>query len=326
MFGHGSFLGFPWRAWVPTALMIAAIAAVMIWRGLALDLSAVPAIALMLFAYAAGGWWLNRREDLRPLGAVLHGLVYLVVAATTVCVGVQAFATLNLPYIDPLLAAADRSIGFDQIAFLRWLERHGAAASFIGATYWFSGASAAAAVLFAAFHDRGRDYRSMVVTGVLVLYGAIAVSAVFPAIGAFPYYGIDKTEFAFLSQQAGDYHLTALEQLRSGQMRVLSLDKGEPIVTFPSFHTALALISVWGFRRVLWLAVPSAVFSALVIVSTLTEGGHYLVDLAGGAALFWAAVRVTPWLLASTGEEPGMQLRMMPASAVQSSPRALARL
>lgn len=304
MLNSGEFLGFPLRAWAMTAVMIAAIAAVMGWRGLTLDLAALPTFAAMLLAYVAGGALLSRRADLRPLAAIVHGLVYLVIAALTVCVGVQAFATLNMPFIDPVLAAADRVLGFDQTAFLRWLGRYEAVASLIGATYWFSGATAAAAVLFAAFHDRGRDYRNLVVTGVIVLYGAILFSAVLPAVGAFPHYGIDKSEFAFLTQKAGDYHLAALEQLRSGQTRMLGLDKGEPIVTFPSFHTALALISVWGFRRVRWLAAPSGIFSALVIASTLTEGGHYLVDLIGGAALFWFAVRVTPWFLADPAGVP----------------------
>jgi membrane-associated phospholipid phosphatase len=307
------FLGFPARAWALSGLMASAVGAVMIARGLSLDLRALPSVLVMLAMFAGGGALLGRRDDLRPLADVLHGLVFLVFAALVVCVGVQAFATLSMPLIDPLLVRADELIGFDQLAFLRFLGLHEWAARPIGATYWLSGLAAALGVLFAAFHDRGRAFPGLVVTGVVVLYGAVAISAVFPAVGAFAHYGIDKAQFPYLSAAAGDYHLVAFEQLRSGATRVLSLDKGEPIVTFPSFHTALALISVWAFRSVLWLWAPSAAFSALVIVSTLTEGGHYLVDLFGGAALFWFAVRVTPWFLRSG--DPVGQLETSPSPA-----------
>ncbi len=299
--GFGSaFLGMSARCWALQAAFALVVGLVMLARGLSVELSGLASPAIMVAMFAGGGALLYRREDLRPLADVLFVSVYLTVAAALVCVGVQALATLNMPMIDGALAAADRMLGFDQIAFLHWLREHDAAARLIGTIYWTTGIGAAFGVLFCAFHDRGRQLRDLIVASVIVLFGSIVISGVFPAVGAFPYYGIDKTAFPYLTSQAGDYHMVALEQLRSGARRVLDVSNGEPIVTFPSFHAALGLISFWAFRKVWWLAAPAAVFAALVIVSTLTEGGHYIIDIAGGAALFWFAVRVTPWFLAET--------------------------
>jgi membrane-associated phospholipid phosphatase len=69
----------------------------------------------------------------------------------------------------------------------------------------------------------------------------------------------------------------------SGSLAVASQEAG--IVCFPSFHVVWAIFfaaSLWGFRR---LRIPVAVVSAIVILSTMTTGWHYFVDVVGGVLL-----------------------------------------
>ena len=57
------------------------------------------------------------------------------------------------------------------------------------------------------------------------------------------------------------------------------------MVCFPSFHVAWAIFFVaalWGFR---WLRIPAVIVSAMVILSTMTTGWHYFVDVLGGIVL-----------------------------------------
>ena len=57
------------------------------------------------------------------------------------------------------------------------------------------------------------------------------------------------------------------------------------VVCFPSFHVAWAIFFVaalWGFR---WLRIPAVIVSAMVILSTMTTGWHYFVDVLGGIVL-----------------------------------------
>jgi membrane-associated phospholipid phosphatase len=83
--------------------------------------------------------------------------------------------------------------------------------------------------------------------------------------------------------------------LRSGPAAVLDFRKMEGLVTFPSFHTVLAIITAYAFRGFRLLALPALVLNGAVIVSTLPEGGHYLVDVLAGALIAAAGIALVRW-------------------------------
>jgi membrane-associated phospholipid phosphatase len=55
----------------------------------------------------------------------------------------------------------------------------------------------------------------------------------------------------------------------------------------------MGVLLAWGMRRPRWLFAVAAPVNALMLVSTLTVGGHYLTDVVAGiaiaAASAWAA-------------------------------------
>lgn len=67
----------------------------------------------------------------------------------------------------------------------------------------------------------------------------------------------------------------------------LGIDALEGVVTFPSVHliTGLIVVAMWRWN-VVALALASGWFG-FMLLSTLPYGGHYIVDLLGGA-LVWA--------------------------------------
>jgi membrane-associated phospholipid phosphatase len=64
----------------------------------------------------------------------------------------------------------------------------------------------------------------------------------------------------------------------------IAWQQAQGIITFPSFHTAWAVILIATFwqTRLRW---PAVALNALMIVSTITTGGHYYVDIVAGAIL-----------------------------------------
>lgn len=119
----------------------------------------------------------------------------------------------------------------------------------------------------------------------------VVVSGLAPAIGPYVHLAPDPALMRMMAE-AGVWHLTHCEALRAGTFTVFDFSRTEGLVTFPSFHTALAVLTVryaWSMPRLRW---PAFALNVCVVVGTLPEGGHYLVDLIGGGAAAWAAIAV----------------------------------
>lgn len=112
----------------------------------------------------------------------------------------------------------------------------------------------------------------------------------YPAIGNIAHSGLGWLAGAGLPSGSGIYHLEAVTAYREGTGVLLDIRKLEGVVTFPSFHMIMALAVAYGFRTTRWLAWPMAGWCALVAVSTVPIGGHYVVDLIGGTALWCACL------------------------------------
>lgn len=70
-------------------------------------------------------------------------------------------------------------------------------------------------------------------------------------------------------------------------MRVFDLAQMQGLVSLPSYHTAMALFFVQAMRWTRPGMLIIGLLNLLMIVSTPTEGGHYLIDVVAGVGL-WA--------------------------------------
>jgi membrane-associated phospholipid phosphatase len=101
--------------------------------------------------------------------------------------------------------------------------------------------------------------------------------------------------------------------LRDGSMRMIELGEAQGLVTFPSFHTVVAVLLLLGFRHVPYLRWVGLVLNVLMLVSIPIEGSHYLVDLIAGigvAWLAWGLARVT-----ADSAAPALRKRLAARSA-----------
>ena len=83
--------------------------------------------------------------------------------------------------------------------------------------------------------------------------------------------------------------------LRDNAMPVLDCRKIVGIVVCPSFHTALGVILIAIARSQRWILAGSVLLNGIMILSVLTEGSHYLIDLLSGAAVAIVSLRLTAW-------------------------------
>jgi membrane-associated phospholipid phosphatase len=88
----------------------------------------------------------------------------------------------------------------------------------------------------------------------------------------------------------GPESLKALRLLRSGANTTLDFEHIEGFISLPSLHTSAALLLAAATRGLGVWRYPFLAFNVLVLVSTISEGGHDLVDVFAGIVLACVAL------------------------------------
>ncbi|WP_236654923.1 phosphatase PAP2 family protein [Burkholderia pyrrocinia] len=70
--------------------------------------------------------------------------------------------------------------------------------------------------------------------------------------------------------------------LSSGQLGQFNLSESQGLVSLPSFHVMLALLLVYAVRHVRYVFPAVVVLNVGMILSTPTQGSHYLADVIAG--------------------------------------------
>lgn len=201
--------------------------------------------------------------------------------------------SLALPLWDARFAALDRALGFDWTAHLAFVTEHRWLELALEVAYHSSLPQVAIVVVALTASGRterlGRFTLLFAATATVV----IVISAIAPAAGAYAWHQpVSSLTAALRDGAAGRWHLDDFFALRDGSLRTIPLGDLQGLVSFPSFHTALALVTLWALRPVRWLTAPAYALNGALILATLSIGGHYLVDVVGGAAVGIGAIAI----------------------------------
>lgn len=200
---------------------------------------------------------------------------------------------------DTALAAFDRALGFDWTAwyvflaprtalrFLLWLGYLSLFPQIMLSIFWFSA--------------RGLDTRNseLLLANLAALLLTAALFRLVPALGH--------------PEPGRVREIATLLALRADGPSSFDLAHLDGLISFPSYHTVLAVLLTWAHRRTrLWPGV--AAVNAIMLLSIPTFGGHYLADMIAGAGVAGLAI------LATTA------MRRAPAAPVPSPAAAVHRL
>jgi hypothetical protein len=174
--------------------------------------------------------------------------------------------TLNRPLVDHELLAADRALGFD---WMYWFQAIVARPGVARAMLWIYESLIYQGLYFCLYfgvqgrRDRLRELFWVTnVAGVLTSIG----SALMPALGTYAAFGMPRLA----------NYLADIERLRAGTDLHFSLGKLTGIVTFPSFHTAMAVVYSFCYRGTGGIGQAILVLNLVMLVTIPFYGGHYL--------------------------------------------------
>ena len=244
---------------------------------------------LLPVAFLFGATLVLRALSFRRGGLILEYLALSFAVSAAVC----ALSYLSLASSDTLvdgqLMAMDRALGFDWLAGYNFVQSHPALSAVLGFAYdslvyqglYFG-------LLLGLMNDRLRlkqMFWLVLISGSLACLGALLL----PALGPSKIFNI-HTDTGFVP---------VMEHLLSGRDLSFSLSGMTGVISFPSFHTSMALAYIWAFRKAGAIGWAATGLNLVMLCSVPWFGGHYLVDMIAGAAnmlLSLAAIKAAPLL------------------------------
>lgn len=208
-------------------------------------------------------------------------------------VGTYLLAMFGTPYTDDLLARIDSWTGFDWPAAYR-LTHGSPLIQFVGRVS-YEAIFLAPLLILGGLCASGRAAmaRRFVLAHGLSLVITLVVYAFFPAKGPILYFGFGDASYVPINTGA---HAAVIDALRDGSLSSIGARKLEGMVSFPSFHATSVILFMWAARPVRWLRWSIWPVATLMMLSTPVEGNHYLIDLVGGVAVAWPAIKLATFL------------------------------
>lgn len=251
-------------------------------------LAALGVLGFFLTVYVVYGRW-RGSPRLSNLCGVLAAMAWSGgMAGIISLVGLRDHSTL----IDEKLAAWDRAAGIDLPAIIVWAADHPFWSSFLAITYDSSFVLLLGLVVFLACIRRFDQLWLLAFVFAVAIIASTSISVVWPAKGAFAFFNYPASLLERLPHGAGIYHIEEFDYFRNSVSPVLSFASLQGVVTFPSFHCCLALMTIFATKGVRWLFPISVCWNVFVIASTVPIGGHYAIDLPGGVLLWLIATFV----------------------------------
>ncbi|MFM0665832.1 phosphatase PAP2 family protein [Paraburkholderia sediminicola] len=223
--------------------------------------------------------------------------VTVLVTFTHVCAVFQYLCvTTDFPLVNNSLISVDYALGFHWPDIYRWIKTHHLVRSALDLAYASGAYQLLAIPVILAITLNSQDYAEFVVQFIVSATLVILISVPFPAESAFVHFGVhDPNTVSTVS----DFSL-----FRNGSTRELAFTSVQGLVSFPSFHTILALCLAYSLRHVRFVFPIGIAMNLLMILSTPTQGGHYLSDvlaglIAGVLVIYfvrWVILRSPPWL------------------------------
>ncbi len=202
---------------------------------------------------------------------------------------------LSNPLIDPALIQLDQALGYHWPSLIAWMAQYPTFSQGLGLLYHTSLPQILLTIVLLAALSRDLVLHRFLLVGIVTLLIAVAIWWVIPSVGPSAFQSIpeaDRVATGLYYNPAYGEFLRSLVEVGPPQ---ISPEVITGVVAFPSYHMVMALMVVW-FTRGTLAFVPAALVNTAMIPATLSHGGHHLVDLLGGLAVFvlglWIANRL----------------------------------
>lgn len=282
--------GVAWRTFNFNWLFVVLLAAALVCIGASMGFSLEPvafgvtlSIALLLTVVAYGCAFV-RRDSADPKVVFWLGSTAQIILVSALA-GPLSYVVnaLNWPLQDQALLRIDRAFGLDPQWIAAFVNDHSWLVRIMDIGYGFIKWPLLAIPILLTMTLQLVRLQHFVLSLSIALIMAIVISALIPAIGTYYGLGVLPAEtFPLIDSSNYAMQLRDIEALRDGSLRQLGLFKLAGIVSFPSFHTASAILYIWALWPVRGLRWVTIIVNVWMIAATPVVGAHYMIDIIGG--------------------------------------------
>lgn len=226
-----------------------------------------------------------RKQQEWELVAALNGASLLAGFSTVYAVTQYLLPEHNPNFWDESFHAFDAALGVTADEIVRWSRSMPWLDAGLSKIYYAFFFHFALFVPYAAGvrRDVWRSYETLANMFVCAIFG-LFLFGIFPAKNAVFFYGHEDIHHTRMLVEH-------LELLRTKTFGVLTHTNAQGLIQFPSFHVAIAVLLGWDLRyehRI--VQVLGVVWTALMALSAVTTGGHYVIDIWGGFLIAIGAI------------------------------------
>ncbi|WP_083435686.1 phosphatase PAP2 family protein [Sphingopyxis sp. C-1] len=196
----------------------------------------------------------------------------------------------GFPLIDAQLYAADQWLGFDWLTMLHRFGDYPALVHWTRIAYDQAGIQAMLALPVLILARQNDRLMKLLAATFLSLVAVHLIAVLLPAVGAYGYLQLTAADHPQMALSSEGRTVVHVMQLRTGALFDLNRSSIMGLITFPSFHTIMAIQAAWAFWRIPALRWPAVGFNLLVWIGTLFHGSHHLTDTFAGAIVAGVSV------------------------------------
>jgi membrane-associated phospholipid phosphatase len=234
-------------------------------------------ISLPLPAY----WQEKGKTELRNAALTIPWAIFFIFVLFST-VGAVGRLSMGHALQDDYFAHLDRSLGVSVPYLTAWASDHWLG-GIINATYLILFPMLLVAFLAPALTGKVKTSQAFILSNLAAFAIGLPLFALYPAIGPWYGYHFPMNHFQELCQQSilllhtpGPYNLQPIG-----------------VICFPSFHVIWAIIAADSLCCFKPLRFPAILLSMLIILSTMTTGWHYFVDVLSGIVVSALALLVS---------------------------------
>lgn len=188
--------------------------------------------------------------------------------------------------IDPLLMRIDAMLGFSWAGMVTWTSLHPFFGNLLQVVYLSSMPQLIVVILVLGFSRRREELHRFLLTGLICALITIGFWGFFPSSGPAAFEILPKEVLDRMPMVVGPAYGAELNRLAHEGVSFITPKEVLGLIAFPSFHTVMALLSVYFMARFVLVLPLFIVINILMIPAILVHGGHHLIDLIGGLLTF----------------------------------------